>query len=295
VSDPRIILEGGTYYLFSTGPGIPIHTSSDLVHWSEAGQVFPSVPAWALARVPGATEFWAPDISYYDGLYHLYYAVSTFGSQRSVIGLATNTTLDALAPDYHWIDQGEVIASRPRHSSFNAIDPNLVVDSRSGVWLAFGSQWGGVKLVRIDPATGKPAGNLAHPKLHAIASRPAAAGIEAPFIFQRNGEYYLFASFGWCCRGTASTYRVMVGRSGRITGPYLDRSGRKMTDGGGTLVLASTSRYRGPGHNAVIATDGSDDLVYHTYDALNQGVPTLQIRPLLWDSSGWPVVGPPLF
>jgi arabinan endo-1,5-alpha-L-arabinosidase len=253
------------------------------------------VPAWALARGPGATEFWAPEISSYNGLYHIYSAVSTFGSQRSVIGLATNTTLDPTAPGYQWIDQGEVIASRPRHSSFNAIDPNLVVDARSGVWLAFGSQWSGVKLVRIDPATGKLAGNPAHPKLYAIAARPAGEGIEAPFIFQRNGEYYLFVSFGWCCMGTSSTYKIMVARSRRITGPYVDRSGRQMTDGGGTLVLATNGRYHGPGHNAVIATSGSDDLVYHTYDASNQGMPTLQIRPLMWDSSGWPVVGRPLF
>ncbi len=293
VTDPRVIKAGATYYLFSTGPGIPIRTSNDLTHWNLAGQVFAAVPSWALAQVPGATSIWAPDISFFDGLYHLYYAVSTFGGQRSVIGLATNTTLDPSAPGYRWVDQGEVIASSPGRGRYNAIDPNLAIDPRGGVWLAFGSQWSGVKLVRIDPATGKPKGP--HTKLHALASRPNAKPIEAPFLFQRDGYDYLFVSFDNCCMGASSTYKIMVGRARSITGPYVDRAGRPLSEGGGTLVLGSNARYHGPGHNAVLAVGGSDDLVYHTYDALNDGNPTLQIRPLSWTASGWPVVGSPLF
>src|SRR5262249_15563398 len=160
---------------------------------------FATIPGWALARVPGATSIWAPDISYFNGRYHLYYAVSTFGSQRSVIGLATNTTLDPSAPGYQWVDQGEVIASRPGRSHFNAIDPNLVIDPQSRVWLAFGSQWSGLKLVSIDPATGK----LRHPGdvLHSLASRPGHAPIEAPFLLEKDGYSYLFASFDACCMG----------------------------------------------------------------------------------------------
>src|SRR5262249_488749 len=109
ITDPRVIKDGDTYYLFSTGPGIPIHTSTDLVRGRSAGQVFTARPAWAGGIVPGATEYWAPDISFYNGRYHLYYAVSTFGSQRSAIGLATNATLDPAASNYEWVDQGAVI------------------------------------------------------------------------------------------------------------------------------------------------------------------------------------------
>jgi arabinan endo-1,5-alpha-L-arabinosidase len=293
VTDPRVIQEGNTFYLFSTGPGIPIRTSTDLTHWQTAGQVFAATPNWALAQVPGATSIWAPDVSYFNGLYHLYYAVSTFGGQRSVIGLATNTTLDPSAPGYHWVDQGEVIESSPGLTNYNAIDPNIVIDPLTGVWLAFGSQWSGIKLVAIDPATGKPEGR--HPRPHPLASRPGSAPIEAPFIFQRDGYYYLFVSFDVCCMGVNSTYRIMVGRSTSVTGPYLDQRGRPMTRGGGTQVLAGNARDRGPGHNAVLAVGGTDYLVYHTYDALNDGTPTLQIRPLLWTPDGWPVVAAPLF
>jgi arabinan endo-1,5-alpha-L-arabinosidase len=293
VTDPRIIKEGVTYYLFSTGAGIPIHTSTDLAHWSEAGRVFAAIPPWALAQVPGATSIWAPDISYYDRQYHLYYAVSTFGSKRSVIGLATSTTLDPMAPGYEWVDRGEVLASSPRRTDYNAIDPAVAIDDRARVWLAFGSQWSGIKLVRLDPATGKPQGR--HPRLIALASRPGSKPIEAAFIFERDGLYYLFVSFDACCMGAGSTYKIMVGRSRSITGPYLDQHGRPMTKGGGTLVLGSNTRYHGPGHNSVLATGDSDDLVYHTYDTRNGGVATLQIRPLAWTPDGWPVVGAPLF
>jgi arabinan endo-1,5-alpha-L-arabinosidase len=293
ITDPRMIRQGDADYLFSSGPGIPIHRSTDLIHWNEVGQVFAAMPAWARAWVPGATAIWAPDISYFGGQYHLYYAVSTFGSQRSVIGLATSPTLDPNEPGYGWVDRGAVIASSPRRTDYNAIDPNVVIDDRGQVWLAFGSQWSGIKLVRIDPATGKPP--QAHPRLHALASRPGSKPVEAPFLFERDGLYYLFASFGTCCMGSASTYRIMVGRSPSVTGPYVDRKGRPMSEGGGTLVLGSNARYRGPGHNAVFATASGDDLVYHTYDASNDGTATLQIRSLSWTDDGWPVAGATLF
>jgi arabinan endo-1,5-alpha-L-arabinosidase len=142
------------------------------------------------------------------------------------------------------------------------------------------------------PATGKPL--KPHPRPHALASRGGSGPIEAPFLFERDGLHYLFVSFGVCCMGASSTYKIMVGRSSSITGPYVDRAGRPMTEGGGTLVLESNARFHGPGHNAVYADGASDDLVYHTYDAGDGGMPTLQIRPLSWTPDGWPVTGAPL-
>lgn len=299
VTDPSVIEEDGTYYLFSTGPGIPIRASSDLIHWQEIGQVFGAIPAWATSMVPGATEFWAPDVAYFDGEYHLYYAVSTFGSDRSVIGLATNPTLDPAAAAYHWTDRGEVVASTPGRTDWNAIDPAPVVASNATDWLAFGSQWSGIKLVRIDPQTGKPArraagpGRRHAPRLISIAARPASGPIEAAFLFPRDGYDYLFVSFGDCCMGAASTYRIVVGRSRSITGPYRARDGELMTRGGGTPVLGSMGLDRGPGSNAVLADGGQDWIIYHFYNAGDGGLPELGIRRLDWTRSGWPIVGAP--
>jgi len=143
VHDPTIATHGGEYYVFSTGKGIPIRRSKNLLHWETAGRVFEEdAPAWARQEIPGARDVWAPDISFCGGQYHLYYSVSTFGSQRSCIGLATNKTLDPADKEYQWIDQGKVIESFPGKDDFNAIDPALVLDARKRPWLVFGSFWG---------------------------------------------------------------------------------------------------------------------------------------------------------
>lgn len=303
VTDPSLIKQGATYYVFSSGPGIDIRTSTDLTHWQVAGHVFDSIPRWALEKVPGASSIWAPDVSYFAGLYHVYYAVSTFGSQRSVIGLATSPTLDPRSAGYHWQDRGLVVESRPGRDNFNAIDPNVVTDPAGNVWLTFGSQWSGIKQARIDPLTGSLAptngsglrGRTA-PRFHftSLAFRPSAGLIEAPFVFQHGGQYYLFVSFGACCRGVNSTYQIMVGRSSSPNGPFLDHSGRPMVHGGGSLVLAGSGRWRGPGSSSVLADGSRDWLVFHAYDAMNSGLPTLQVRPLSWTPDGWPVVRDPL-
>ncbi|HBY62348.1 MAG TPA: arabinan endo-1,5-alpha-L-arabinosidase, partial [Solibacterales bacterium] len=240
--DPVIIREKDTYYVFSTNRGpaghIPIRCSKDLREWKLCGAVFAELPEWVARTIPGARSFWAPDISYFNGKYHLYYSASTFGSNRSAIGLATNTTLDRTSPEYRWVDQGPVIESQ-KENDYNCIDPNLAFDAEGRAWLAFGSFWSGLKMRRIDPRTGMLSGEDS--TLYSLASRPRAPGqpgaIEAPFILKRGGYYYLFASFDFCCRGVKSTYNTVVGRAERITGPYLDRSGKPMLEGGGTLLI----------------------------------------------------------
>ncbi|HET8656233.1 MAG TPA: arabinan endo-1,5-alpha-L-arabinosidase [Longimicrobiaceae bacterium] len=302
VHDPAVIQQGGTYYLFTTGRGIPVRRSTDLVHWTMEGRVFPAgLPDWAQAAVPGTRFPWAPDISFFGGRYHLYYALSTFGKNGSVIGLATNATLDPAAPDYHWKDEGRVLASVPGVSPFNAIDPNVAFDEAGRPWLAWGSFWGGIKMRRLDAATGKlSAGDTTTYSLAARAGVDAVRGpsdrqsIEGPFIIRHGGYYWLFASFDMCCRGAESTYNVRVGRAEQITGPYLDADGVPMTQGGGTVVLSGVGRIRGPGHNAVLVDGDRDWFVHHFYDADERGVSKLQIRPLTWTKSGWPVVGDPI-
>lgn len=293
VHDPAIIEEAGHFYLFSTRAGISIRCSEDLVRWRLCGDVFGHLPQWAVEDVPGLRGLWAPDISYFNGRYHLYYSASTFGSNRSAIGLVTNLTLDPSSENYAWKDQGKVIGST-RSDDWNAIDPNLVMDEAGQPWLSFGSFWGGIKLRRIDLATGKL--STQDETLYALASRPRSkeepGAVEAPFIVRRGGFYYLFISFDFCCRGAKSTYHVRVGRSRRVTGPYVDRSGQSLTEGGGTLVLKGEGRWAGPGHCAVLRTKGGDKLVYHAYDTEWRGTPTLRISDIVWDQEGWPAVVP---
>jgi arabinan endo-1,5-alpha-L-arabinosidase len=263
VHDPAIIREADTYYLFCTGG--TIRRSKDLHHWSVSGKVFEKLPEWATREIPGAHGgYWAPDISFYQGMYRLYYAVSTFGKNDSAIGLATNKTLDPESLDYKWVDEGMVFRSH-RGDDFNAIDPNLVTDAQGGQWLDFGSFWGGSKMRRIDPATGKLSEHDTN--LYSLASRPRNPGvpsIEAPFIVHHDSYYYLFVSFDFCCRGVNSTYNVAVGRSANITGPYGDASGKPMMEG------------------------GPDLMVFHAYNGTT-GKPFLQISTLVWEN-GWPRV-----
>lgn len=299
VHDPSMIKADGTYYLFNTSqmgqePGlIHIRTSKDMVTWTRAGAVFQSIPAWAAREIGGAKGIWAPDISYSGGQYRLYYAVSTFGSNHSAIGLATSPTLDPSKPGYGWTDQGPVIVST-RKNDYNAIDPNAYTDADGKQWLAFGSFWTGLKLIRLDPATGKRSAE--DQTVHALASRTNPGAVEAPALLDHGGYHYLFASYDFCCRGADSSYYEVVGRSRDITGPYVDYDGKPMMQGAGQIVLHGkldkTGRWRGPGGASIVQDGDRIFIVYHSYDARNKGVPTLRIAPLGWTADGWPVARP---
>ena len=291
VHDPSIIREGDTYYLFSTRAGIAIRCSKDLVHWRLCGDVFAHLPEWAVKDVTGLRGLWAPDVAYFNGRYYLYYSASTFGSNRSSIGLATNETLDPASEKYRWVDQGKVISSNTT-DDWNAIDPDVVLDEHDQPWLAFGSFWSGIKLRKLDRTTGKLPTDDQH--LYSLASRPRASGspgaIEAPNLIRKNDYYYLFVSFDFCCRGKDSTYNIRVGRSRSLTGPYIDRSGKPMMEGGGTLVVAGSGRWAGTGHCSVLQEKEGDWLVYHAYDTEWRGVSTLRISAIRWDKEGWPTI-----
>ena len=293
VHDPAIIRQGESFYLFTTtsqgrdGTGlIRVRTSKDLRNWARASSVFTEMPAWVKDAVPGARGIWAPDVSFSNGEYRVYYSVSTFGKNRSAIGLVTTPSLE----NQRWTDRGLVFRSG-QNDDFNAIDPNVFDDAEGRQWMAFGSFWSGLKLIRLDPKTGLRSAEDG--KVHTIAGRRSPGAIEAPFVIRRGGYYYLFASLDFCCRGAASTYYTVVGRSKDPKGPYLDRNGKKMTDGGGLLVLHAdldpSKRFVGPGHIAILREPKRDYIVYHAYDTQARGVPTLRIQPLGWTDDGWPV------
>jgi arabinan endo-1,5-alpha-L-arabinosidase len=288
IHDPVIAHETDTYYVFSTGSLIPFICSKDKAVWEFCGRVFEKNPPWTREVNPDLADIWAPDISFFNDQWHLYYAVSRFGSQDSAIGLATNTTLDLNSPDYQWVDQGEVLRSRPG-DQWNAIDPNLVLDENGEPWLAWGSFWQGIWMRKIDSSTGKFDANDS--TYHHLADRSTGpdntSAIEAPFIIFREGKWYLFVSFDQCCQGNNSTYNLRVGRSDALTGPYVDRDGLPLTEGGGTLILSAYDKWKGPGHNGILLEEDNYWMVYHAY-AASTGISSLRIESLSWDSDGWP-------
>ena len=304
VHDPAIMKDGDTWYLFSTVTGperkgeIPIRCSKDLHQWKKCGYVFSAIPDWIKKGSPETKELWAPDLSYFDGEYHLYYAFSAFGKNTSGIALLTNKTLDPASANFHWIDRGLVLRSHVE-DDFNAIDPNLVIDQRGYAWLSFGSFWTGIKMRRIDPSTGKL--STEDTRLYSLARRKRPANpppnppglpgnwqaIEAPFIVHHDGYFYLFVSFDLCCRGTKSTYKTMVGRAKDVTGPYVDHEGTPMLEGGGTPLLTGNQHWFGPGGESVLIQKDGDIIVFHAYDATT-GNPWLQISKINWEK-GWPI------
>lgn len=288
--DPTLIKEGNTYYVFSTGGGIQIRTSTDLSTWTYQRTVFSKIPSWVTSAVGSITDLWAPDIHYVNGTYYLYYAGSTFGSNNSVIGLATNVTLNPADTRYHWVDQGLVLHSTSSNN-YNAIDPNLSFDSNNVPWLAFGSFWSGLKLRRLDPTTFKPSSS--DTTIYTLAQRPSPDAIEASFIFHHGSYYYLFASVDYCCRGASSTYKIVVGRSSSITGPYVDEAGTRMDQGGYTVLLQSSGNMHGPGGQSLYQDGSRTLLIHHYYDASANGAVKMYIRTVNWGSNGWPKLSVP--
>lgn len=273
--DPTMAYENGSWWLYQTGEGIYGKYSANGLAWDGLPSVFPNGLSWWKTYVPGQSnnDVWAPDVRTYNGRVYLYYSISTFGSRVSAIGLASASSLAAS----DWQDHGLVI-NTTSSSDWNAIDPDLVVDEHGNPWLTMGSWNSGIKVMRLNPITMKPIGTL-----YSIAQK--GGGIEAPSIVYRRGYYYLFVSIGKCCAGVDSTYQIAYGRSTSITGPYLDKNGNDMMNGGGSILDAGNNVWVGPGGQDIINTDV---IVRHAYDATDAGIPKMIISTLNWDANGWP-------
>jgi arabinan endo-1,5-alpha-L-arabinosidase len=288
VHDPStIVRDKDEYWLFFTGRGIPSYRSKDLLTWTNGPRVFTNSVPWVQEAVPnnrGGLDFWAPDAIKVNGRFLVYFSASTFGKNTSAIGLASNKTLDPDSPDYLWKDEGIVVQSASTNN-FNTIDPSVTLDQAGGLWLCFGSFWSGIKLIELDSSTGKRI--RADSPMYSLARNES---IEAPFIYFHDGFYYLFVNWGRCCRGANSTYNMRIGRAQKITGPYLDKDGKDMADGGGSLLLESDGPFIGPGHAGILKEGERYWMSMHYYDATQHGMSTLAIRPLIWGNDGWPVV-----
>ena len=294
--DPSTVVKsGGTYWVYGTGRGIPQFSSTDRLHWTFQGPVFSNAPAWVADAVPANmhNNAWAPDIHFFQGRWHLYYAYSSFGSKVSGIGVATNDSLDPKS----WTDQGLVVRTG-KDTNYNAIDPCIFLDGTGKPWLSFGSYFSGIKLIAIDPATGKSA--VGDATVYNIATRPHTPpnAIEASCIFYHAGYYTLFVAWDGCCAGPKSTYNIRMGRSRSVTGPYLDKVGKDMEEGGGTLFLGSVGDNGsgrpiddevGPGHAGILEDTDGPYVSYHEEWARDRGgKTTLNLSKLAWDTDGWP-------
>ncbi len=307
--DPVMAKEGDTYFIYATGMGIQQMTSKDRKTWTVLPQpVMTVIPGWTTDSVPGfRNHVWAPDVIQWHGRWWLAYSCSTFGKNGSAIGLLSSRSLRANI----WTDEGCIVASREKRDNWNAIDPNFVIDDNDTPWLVWGSFWDGIQLARLDSTMhlDKHQAPNAVPQIKTIARRydpsfkpsepnptsrfAGTNAIEAPFIFKHDGWYYLFVSWDYCCRGTKSNYRVAMGRSRRVEGPYLDRTGKDMAHGGGTLFIEGDKKeWEAAGHCAAYTFDGEDIFICHGYSTTRNGAALLIQRPISWTADGWPELLP---
>jgi arabinan endo-1,5-alpha-L-arabinosidase len=256
------------------------------------------MPGWTQDSVPGFKyHVWAPDIIRWHDKWWLAYSCSTFGKNGSAIGLLSTPSLSFPI----WKDEGCIVTSRANRDNWNAIDPNFVIDEDDQPWMVWGSFWDGIQMARLDTtmhiAKGEIPRTIARrysPKNHNRMENPTSkyAGtnaIEAPFIMRHGGYYYLFVSWDYCCMGSKSTYRVVVGRSKTVDGPYVDRDGVDMREGGGTPVIAGDKKkFEAVGHCAVYHFKGEDIYISHGYSVEHKGAAVLVQRPIHWTADGWP-------
>ena len=299
VHDPVMAKEDGVYHIFATGMGIQRMTSKDRKDWQvKAMPVMTVIPKWTRDSVPGFDKHvWAPDIIRWHNKWWLAYSCSTFGKNGSAIGLLSAAKLDSPI----WNDEGCIVASRENRDNWNAIDPNFVIDDNDTPWMVWGSFWDGIQIVRLDTtmhvAKGEKPRTLARryaPGTTTAEPNPTSAhagtnAIEAPFVMKHQGYYYLFVSWDYCCRGSKSNYRVAIGRSKNVDGPYLDKRSNDMLNGGGTVLLEGDKKqYEATGHCAAYSIDGKDIFICHGYSTEMKGAPVLIQREIRWTDDGWP-------
>jgi arabinan endo-1,5-alpha-L-arabinosidase len=270
IHDPStVVLCDGQFYTYGTG-------GSSLV--SEDGW------AWSRGAAPSRRGM-APDLIHVGDRYFMYVARNVGAQPRADINLIWSKSLDPNSPDYKW-EEGGVVASSDGAEDCNAIDPGALLDPNDGrLWLVYGSYFGYIRLVELNPRTGQ--------RLN-VNDTPVdlAINCEASILIHHEGWYYLLATHGSCCRGAESGYNIRMGRARKVTGPYLDHTGLDMIMGGGSLFAGSTSRHIAPGHFGLLDLgDGVQKFSCHYEADLDRGgASVLDIRPLLW-KDGWPIAG----
>lgn len=276
--DPNLVkAPDGYFYAYSTqadhGNGrlvVPILRSKDLVNWEGLGAALAKKPDW---KSEGG--IWAPDAVYYKGQYRLYYSYSTWGDPDPGIGLAVSDK-----PEGPFRDLGKVFLSKEIGVD-NSIDAFFIED-KGKPYLIWGS-FHGIYGIELSEDGTETLGEK---------FRIAGNAYEGSYILKKSGYYYYFGSTGTCCEGANSTYKVKVGRSAALKGPYLDKEGKSLIEDGGTLILEGNGTFAGPGHNGDIVSDdaGQDWMIYHAYSRENPGVGRMMLLDKINWIDGWPVI-----
>ncbi|KAK1148825.1 hypothetical protein N8T08_008710 [Aspergillus melleus] len=290
IHDPGLIQResDGKYFRFSTGNKISYASASSIEGpWEAIGSVLPDGSSIDLE---GKDDLWAPDIQKVGNSYHLYYSVSTFGSQNSAIGLATSPTMD----EGDWTDLGATGVQSDSSKNYNAIDANLFNDGGT-YYMNFGSFWGNLYQAPFNSAATKASSSS-----YNIAYDPAGSHeVEAAYLYKNGNYYYLFFSTGKCCGydtdrpAAGAEYKIKVCRSSSATGNFVDADGVACTNGGGTVVLESHGNVYGPGGQGVFTDSTHGPVLYYHYVDTTIGYGDGQ-KLFGWNkidfSSGWPVV-----
>ena len=272
IHDPSTIaFSDGKYFAFGTGGGGLISEDG----WTWHGG----------AQRPGGGV--APDVIKIGDRYYMTYARGgggMSGGHASNVYVMWTKSLDPSSPDFKFNDE-TLVASSDGVEDCDAIDPAFLLDPTAGrLWLSYGTYFGYIRIVELDPKTGK--------RLTGNQAVNVAIDMEATDLLFRDGWYYLLGTHGTCCDGANSTYNIRVGRSRNVLGPYVDDMGIPLLKGGGKLVAAASGRFVGPGHfGRLVLGDGVEKFSCHYEADLDRGGRSvLDIRPLLW-KDGWPLGG----
>ena len=316
VHDPSCKLFGDTYYMYSTDAifgenkkeiqesnlpfgNIQVRKSKDLIYWEFAGWAFPEIPAeaknWVLDNSGGrgATNIWAPYILQFNGKYRLYYCVSAFAKQTSYIGLA-----ESGSPEGPWTLKGCVVKTKTG-DKMNAIDPSIVVNPETGEhWMHYGSYFGGLYCVKLNPETGLTMHEGDQGHLIARRFNGKKNNIEAPEVIYNPElkKYFLFVSYD----PLMTTYNIRVGRSDKPEGPFLDFNGKDMREEEDNLpILTYPYQFKGhkgwagTGHNSIFQDkSGAYYLASQARLSPDNHLMDLHVRRVFWTKDGWPVLSP---
>ena len=277
--DPTVVRgKNGKFYAFSTmkDGNVPVYQSDNLANWTFIGN------AYTPANVPRFVKdagIWAPDANYIKNKYVLYFSMSTWGGEWDCgIGRSTATKAEGLYSNSKLLFTSREIGVQ------NSIDP-VVYQEGSRKYLI----WGSFRGIYITELTSDGLELMDKTDIQKIAG----TAYEGIYIHKHDGYYYMFGAWGSCCEGLNSSYRVVVGRSKSLYGPYLDKSGGRMLDNHHEVILKGNDRVKGCGHTSQIFTDdkGQDWILYHGYDVSDPNAGRkMYLDQVNWDEDGWPKI-----